>query len=111
MSPSHPSSRLGSLCLSTYRVSLSERKHFGIISTTIVSSLLLSLLSSDILIDGHVLLKAGKSALLLHGREILCLEVNYALFLANAVGIVQILGGGEEPIGFSWCDRVHDYLY
>ena len=70
-----------------------------------------SLLASDVLVDGHVFLEAGEAALPLHGGEVLGLEVHDALLVAYAVRLVQVLGGGEETIGFRWRDRVHDFYY
>ena len=69
-----------------------------------------SLLSGDILVDGHVFLEAGESALSLHGGEVLGLEVHHALLIADAIRLVQVLGCRVETIGFSGGHGVHDFL-
>ena len=63
----------------------------------------------DILVDGHVLLEACESALTLHCGDILGLEVDYTLLIADAVGIIEILCGSVESVGFLCGHRVHYY--
>lgn len=66
--------------------------------------------SSDIFVDGHVFLEAGKSALLLHGRDILGLEVNDTLLKAESVGVVEVLSSGDKSVSLACADGVHYYF-
>ena len=47
-----------------------------------------SLLTGDILVDGHVLLEACEPALSLHGGQVLGLKVDDALLIAYAVRLI-----------------------
>ena len=57
--------------------------------------------------DGHVLLEAGEGAFFFHGGEVLGLEVDDALLLAEAVHVEEVFGCREELVCFEASHGVH----
>lgn len=66
-----------------------------------------SLSLDDVFEDSKVLFYAGVGALLLHGRDVTCLEIDDAAVETGLVYLVEEFSGGVEVVCFFRRDGLH----